>query len=110
MTAIGLAGTEVSSQQITRRLANLSRAFRAGLAALVNAADPVVSHQPLDAFVVHHLTLPTQLGSHPRRPIGTTGVGMDLFDDRDQFSLGSVRGSRPVRLPTDPPIEPLPGH
>ena len=37
MTAIGLAGTEVSSQQITRRLANLSRAFRAGLAALVSS-------------------------------------------------------------------------
>ena len=63
------AGPEIAAYQIGRRRAGASSDLPAGLAALVDAADPVEPHEPADALGVHPPALSAQLSGHLRRPV-----------------------------------------
>jgi hypothetical protein len=84
---IGVVGVEQAPQQVRGGWGAGIRLGQAAPTAGAVANDAVATHEPLDSLAIHRPAAPTQLGMHPRRPVGAIRLLVDAADLGDQLGL-----------------------
>ena len=96
---------EPAADQIRQGWVEVRGQGGADLGRLVDPDDPVDPHQPLHPFVVHPVTLTSQLVGHAGRPVGAVGLAVDGPHDRHQLGVSQVPRRRADRLGLTPRVE-----